>query len=72
MFQKHFIIIVIVVINALIIDTIVIVIVRFNNFAFTDRGSQTPLPYVREVEVFEIPYFFIIMFAMIKSLDVGL
>ena len=39
---------------ALIIDTIssVIVIIRFNNFAFTDRGSQTPLPYVREVEVF--------------------
>ena len=24
---------------------------RLSNFAFTDRGSQTPLPYVREAEV---------------------
>ena len=28
-----------------------LLISRFSDFAFSDRGSQTPLPFVREAEV---------------------
>ena len=42
----------IIIIDKIIIIVIfAIVIIRFSNFAFTDRGSQTPLPYVRDAEV---------------------
>ena len=45
-------ILIIIIIDKIIIIVIfAIVIIRFSDFAFTDRGSQTPLPYVRDAEV---------------------
>ena len=32
-------------------STCLLLISRFSDFAFSDRGSQTPLPFVREAEV---------------------
>ena len=45
-------ILIIIIIDKIIIIVIfAIVIIRFSDFAFTDRGSQTPLPFVRDAEV---------------------
>ena len=44
--------------------------VRFSNFAFTDRGSQTPLPYVRQVEVVSLFATFFCDYVMMREVEV--